>query len=240
MDPVTIAMLIATATSAIQGIAGGAQLRKANKLEEQYPRPTATTSDAINRLAGYSFGRTLDQDIPGGELYRNQIRGATASGIDAATRLSSGAEAFGQLGNLVRGEQAAYGEQSKLLASLVREAQNSYMNVLSGPVYQEERRVDYWNREMPYLQAAQAARELRGAGWQNMMAGVKNVGGTLAEYLGGRGHSTGSDVSMDDIGEYIKKYLDFGNLNNFNTPGMYMDSAVPKREGGISTGNYYG
>lgn len=112
MDPVTIAALIGAATSAIQGIAGAKQRKKADELEAQYPRPTATTSQSIKDLKGYAYGRMLDQDIPGGDIYRNQIAGATASGVRAASQMASGAEAYGALDRLVLGQQKQYSQMA--------------------------------------------------------------------------------------------------------------------------------
>lgn len=87
------------------------------------------------------------------------------------------------------------------------------MNVLQGPVYQEERRVDYWNKEMPYLQAAEAAKALRESGSQNMMAAVKNIGGVATSALTGnndilssllgRGTGGSGEVSDDVLAKII-------------------------------------
>ena len=216
MDPLTIMGLIGAATSAIQGISGAVQMSRAKKLEEQYPRPTAQTADAIKRLLGYSYGRTLDQDIPGGELYRNEIKGATSAGIRAATQLGAGSEAYGMLGKLVQGEQSSLSDLARLTAQQVSGARGDYMNVLSGPAYQEERRVDYWNKELPYLQAAEKAMQLRNAGAQNMMAGVKNIAGVASAAaqpdiytaLYGKGYNTGSgQMTPQQIQDYIDKYI---------------------------------
>jgi len=215
MDPVTIAALIGAATSAVQGIWGAFQEKKADKLEEQYPRPKATTSQSIKDLQGYAYARQLDQDIPGGEIYRNEIAGATASGLRAASQLGSGAEAYGLLDKLVLGQQKNYTQMAAQAAQQRYQAQGQYMDVLQGPVYQEERRVDYWNKEMPYLQAAQAAQALRESGGQNVMAAVKNIGGVatatqntdiLSSLLGkGTGGSAVSEKDLADIIAQITK-----------------------------------
>jgi hypothetical protein len=233
MDPLTIMALIGAATSAIQGIAGAVQMQKAKKLEAQNPRPTAETSEAIKRLMGYSYGRTLDQDIPGGELYRNEIKGATSAGIRAATQLGAGSEAYGMLGKLVQGEQSSIADLAKLSAQQVSGARGDYMNVLSGPAYEEERRVDYWNKELPYLQAAEKAMQLRNSGAQNMMAGVKNIAGVASAAaqpdmyaaLYGKGYNTGAGQMsikqiQDLIDSMLKKNATGGSGVEFN-PGNF-------------------
>jgi hypothetical protein len=210
MGPALIAALIGAATSAVQGIWGGSQLNKAKKLEEQYPRPEAQTSESIKKLLGYSYARTMDQDIPGGEMYRNEIKGATSAGLSAAKQLGSGAEAYGMLGQLVGREQGAMTDLAKLGMQRADAAKGDYMSVLEGPAYQEERRVDYWNKEMPYLQAAQTAQQLRMSGSQNIMAGFKNVAGMgtallgsdqtdISSALNGKGSSTGKQAMSPEL-----------------------------------------
>lgn len=213
MDPVTIAALIGAATSAVQGIWGAFQEKKASDLEKQYPRPKATTAQSIKDLQGYAYARQLDQDIPGGEIYRNEIAGATASGLRAASRLGSGAEAYGMLDKLVLGQQKNYSQMAAQAAQQRYQAQGQYMDVLQGPVYQEERRVDYWNKEMPYLQAAQAAQALRESGGQNIMASVKNIGGVATSALSGSndilssllGKGTGGSPEVSE--DFIKNLI---------------------------------
>lgn len=230
--------LIGAATSAIQDIAGEVQMQKAKKLEAQNPRPTAETSEAIKRLMGYSYGRTLDQDIPGGELYRNEIKGATSAGIRAATQLGAGSEAYGMLGKLVQGEQSSIADLARLSAQQVSGARGDYMNVLSGPAYQEERRVDYWNKELPYLQAAEKAMQLRNSGAQNMMAGVKNIAGVASAAaqpdmyaaLYGKGYNTGAgQMSMKEIQELIDSMF-----KKNTTPGTGLNT----NSFGLNVGNY--
>ena len=177
MAPAVIAALIGAATSAVQGIAGAVQKNKASQLESQYPRPEATMSPYIKKLMQYTYGRTFDQDVPGGEKYRNEIKGATSSGIKAASELGSGSEAYGMLGRIVGGEQSAFAEQGKTVAQMVMGARDQYSNVLAGPANQEWQRMDYWNNQLPYLQAAEAARSLNESGGQNIMAALKNIGG---------------------------------------------------------------
>lgn len=241
MDPVTIASLIGAATSAVQGIWGIAQQNKARRLEEQYPRPTAEMAPAIKQLMGYAYGRTLDQDIPGGEIYRNQIAGATASGIKAASAMGRGAEAYGALDRMVQGGQKSYAQMGAQAAQQRYNAQGNYMDVLQGPAYQEQRRVDYWNKEMPYLQAAQAAQQLRESGGQNIMAGVKNIGGIatsavagnndILSSLLGRGTGGSGEVSDDVLAKIISGLTISGDRRGPVQTGLWPSTSkinVPK------------
>ena len=216
MDPVTISALIGAATAAVKGISGLAQRNTAKRLERENPRPTATMSPYIKELLGYSRGRALDQDIPGGDIYRDRIAGATASGIRAASAMGGGAEAFGALDRMVQSGQRNMTEMGIRAAQQRYDAQGQYMNVLQGPAYQEERRVDYWNREMPYLMAAQRASQLRDVGAQNIMSGIGDVAGIASSYAGyrsneklmsslyGKGAGGSRDVTPEELNAILQ------------------------------------
>jgi hypothetical protein len=215
MAPAIVAAIIGAVPSVIQGIAGISQRNKANQLESQYPRPEASMSPYIKKLLEYSYGKTFDQDIPGGELYRNEIKGATSAGIRAASEMGSGAEAYGMLGKIVGSQNKSFTELAKMTAQRVAGAEENYMGVLSGPAYQEDRRVEYWNKEMPYLMAQQKAAQLRETGGMNIMAGVKNIAGLgmmaaapdLYSSVSGSGKSAGGSMSEDDMNKMIEKIL---------------------------------
>ena len=202
MAPAVIAALIGAATTAVQGIAGAVQRGKANKLESQYPRPEAEMSPYIKKLLQYSYGRTFDQDVPGGELYRNEIKGATSSGIRAASELGSGAEAYGMLSRIVGGEQRAFSEQGKTVAQNVMGARDNYQSILAGPANQDWQRVDYWNNQMPYLQAQQTGQRLNEVGGQNMMSAFNNIAG-IGTALIGSGKKAGTMFTDEQIQELI-------------------------------------
>src|ERR1035437_6374842 len=106
--------------SIFQAIMGGKQLNEAKKIESQNPRPTAEVAPAVNKLVNYNYGQTLNQDIPGGGIARDEIKGATAAGMNAASNLGSGSEAYGALGNLVGREQNSIGDLAKMTAQQVQ------------------------------------------------------------------------------------------------------------------------
>ena len=49
-----ITQLINLVPSIFQGIIGGSQLKKAERIEEQYPRPTAEVAPSVEKLVNYS------------------------------------------------------------------------------------------------------------------------------------------------------------------------------------------
>jgi len=200
--------------SIFQGITGASQLKRARKIEEQYPHPEAVVAPSIDKLVRYAYGQTLAQDIPGGELYRGEIKGATASGIRAASELGSGAEAYGMLGKLVGGEQSAMSGLAKILAQQIAGYKKDYMGTLPLRA-EEETRVWNWNEAQPYLQAQQIAQQLRYSGLGNIFSGMKNVFGSTAEFvnpeltsslLWGEGNNErGFNVTMAEILKYLKE-----------------------------------
>jgi len=200
--------------SIFQGITGASQLRKASRIEAEHPRPEATISPSIDKAVSYAYGQTLDQDIPGGEMYRNEIKGATAAGIKAASELGSGAEAYGMMGELVGRQQNQFGELAKLTASRVAGKEEAYLNTLPMKA-EEEQRVWDWNKAQPYLQAAQIAAQLRDSGTKNLYAGGANAFGAAAEWAspdfnssllhgGGVNKGMGDGISIEELISAIK------------------------------------
>jgi hypothetical protein len=194
--------------SIFQGIIGGSQLSKANKIEAQNPRPTAEIAPSINKMVDYAYGQTLDQDVPGGAMYRGEIKGATAAGMKAASELGSGSEAYGMLGQLVGREQNQFGDLAKLTAERVAGKESAYMNTL-GEKASEENRVWDWNKAQPYLMAAKVAAELRDSGMKNIYSGGANALGAGAEWAspdfnssvlwGSNNRGSGSGIPMDEL-----------------------------------------
>ena len=213
MDPISLAL--ASIPSLIKGIFGGFQLNKANKIESQNPRPTAEVAPAINQMVNYNQGLAQAQDIPGGEMARNQIGGATSAGINAASKLSSGAEGIGAVGKMVQSGQQAQEGLAQQTAQYVSANQGKYANSLQ-ELGQEQNRVWDWNKAQPYQQAAQMASQLRNSGMQNIMGGVSNLfGGAAAAttpdfnsaLASGGGYGGKGGMDMGAITKYVQDIL---------------------------------
>ena len=207
-----ITQILNLVPSIFQGITGASQLRKANALERQNKRPIAEIAPSVNKLTNYAYGQTLNQDIPGGEMYRNEIKGATAAGLRQASELGSGSEAYGMLGQLVGREQNSFGDLAKLTAQQVQSSKGEYMNALGVKAGEENRVWDY-NKAQPYQQAAATASQLRNSGTQNVFAGVKNAFGSTAELispdfnsslLNGGSTAGAATYSLEDIAKALK------------------------------------
>ncbi len=211
-----IAQVLNLIPSIFQGITGARQLSQAKRIEAENPRPEATIAPSVNKLVNYSYGRTLATDIPGGTIARDEIKGATAAGLRAASERAEGSEAFGLMGDMVGREQNAFSDLAGRTAREVAGYQGDYMNAL-GVKANEENRVWNWNEADPYIMAAQVAQQLRDSGLKNVSSGMKNIFGSGAEYMAsqspdfqssllfGRGNTgKAENYNMDDIMEAIK------------------------------------
>jgi hypothetical protein len=195
-----------------KGIMGGKQLKEAGQIESQNPRPNAEVAPAISQMVNYNRGLSQSQDIPGGEMYRNEIKGATASGMNAASQLGSGSEAYGMLGKLAGQQNNAMGGLAQQTSQYVSGKQGEYANSLQS-LGQEQNRVWDWNKAQPYLQAAQMAAQLRGSGMQNLFGGISGAAGAGSEMAqpdfnsainSGKGYGgQGGSGSMADVMKFI-------------------------------------
>jgi hypothetical protein len=236
-----IAGLIAAIPSIIQLVQGGQQKKEAQQIENQNPRPNMPIPESINKYANYAYGRTLNQDIPGGDIYRNEIKGATAAGMRAASELGGGAEAYGMMGNLVGREQNAYGNLAKLTAQQVAGYQGDYMDALRVKGGAESQQFG-WNEAEPYMRAANIAMALRNSGIKNQFAGVSSLAGIGAEAVGGqdmmaalntdnpstsyREDQGGLDNFLRTLLDKLKKKPGVADTSNLSSPDLFTTPSI--------------
>lgn len=191
-----------------QSVTGWWQLEEAKKLEKDYPRPTAEIAPSVNTMTNYLYGKSQSRDIAGGDIARGEIKGATSSGIKAASELGSGAEAYGALGKMVGSEQNAFaqlagktGEQNLDWGKMYAQA----LQVKAG----EENRVREWNDFAPYLQAANLAAQYRSSGTQNLIGGIVGGGQNAVQDFDTAFSDTGSKSSSSSMSDAdIQKIID--------------------------------
>jgi len=157
-----------------QSVTGWWQLEEAKDLEKEFPRPTAEIAPSVNTMTNYLYGKSQSRDIAGGDIARGEIKGATSSGIKAASELGSGAEAYGALGKMVGSEQNAFAQLAGKTAEQNLDWGKMYAQALQAKAG-EENRIWEWNKAAPYLQAANLAAQYRSSGTQNLIGGI--VGG---------------------------------------------------------------
>jgi len=209
-----VAQVLNIIPSIFQSIVGIGQMGKARRLEEQNVRPEAVIAPSVDKMVNYSYGRTLAQDTPGGEIARNEIKGATAAGMRAASELGGGAEAYGMLGQLAGREQNAFSDLAKTTAQQVAGYDANYQDSLMTKA-NEENRVWQWNEAQPYLSAAAIAQQLRNTGPQNISSAIKNIGGSTAEYInpdfnssllyGNDNPGTKGEYSIEDVAKVVNQ-----------------------------------
>ncbi len=218
-----LAAIISAIPAIYQGISGAVQRNRANKIEDQNPRPDASIMESINKLVNYNYGRTLVNDIPGGDLYRDEIKGASAAGIRAASELNKGSEAYGALGKIISNEQGSFADMAKVTAQQVAGYQGNYANSLLAKANEEERMWN-WNTGNKYLQAAQIAAQLRNSGTQNIFSGISNLAGVASESIAPDFHSSlngygatsnnRSNITADDVAKIIQSLPNFKSYND--------------------------
>lgn len=135
-------------------------------------------------MTGYAKGLTQRGDMPGGQLMRDQIGEATASGITAMKGMGTGAEAYGGISQLVQGQLGALRNQSLDLATLNQQGVGNYLDAL-GMQAGEEAKAWQWNEADPYIMAANKAAMLEKGGIEGTMAGISDIAGVGAGFLGG-------------------------------------------------------
>ncbi len=189
-----------------QSVTGWWQLNEAKKLEKDYPRPTAEVAPSVDKLTNYLYGKTKDQDIPGGEIARNEIKGATATGIKAASELGSGSEAYGALAGMVGSEQNQFSKLAQQTLGQAVDYDKLYKDAMLAKAG-EENRVFSWNKIEPYLQAANLASQYRSTGTQNLIGGILGGGQNSVQSFdtafSSDSSSSGSSLSDEDIQKIV-------------------------------------
>lgn len=180
--------LLGIIPSIIQAIQSKKMMKQADELESQYTRPGYEMAPSVTGMVDYAKGLTHRGDMPGGQMFRNQLGEATAAGITAMKEMGTGAEAYGGISQLVRGEQEGLRGQQMDLANLIQQSQGQYLDTL-GVQAGEERAKWEWEEADPYIMAAGKAAELRKSGTEGRMDAFSDMAGVGAGFLGG----------MDDV-----------------------------------------
>lgn len=195
-----ISQIISSAPSSFQMFFGGSQMNEAKKLEKQTVRPLAEIAPSVDRLTNYLYGKTMARDIPGGEIARNEIKGATAAGMRAASELGSGAEAYGALRQMALGEQNMFSQLAKDTLKQQMDYDEMYKNALLTKA-DEENRVWTMNKWQPYLESVDRINWLRSSGMQNQFSGASGLADTASQYVNTLGVSSsngGGDGQLSD------------------------------------------
>lgn len=177
-----------------KGIFGGI---KANKLERNNIRPTATVNSNIVRNVG-------DASIAAQTGLTDRVYNNALGQLN--TGLNAGARQIGRMGGTasVASTLQAYNQGINNLAAQDQQAQMQNQNRLYGArntLANEQQRVWNWNEGGRYNEMAQRIAQLRGVSQQNVFNGLTTLA-TQAENLDGLGNNThvpadGSNVNLN-------------------------------------------
>ena len=176
--------LLGLVPSIIQAIQSKKLMKQADELESQYRRPGYEIPSSVTGMVDYAKGLTQRGDMPGGQMYRNQLGEATAAGITAMKEMGVGSEAYGGISQLLRGQQEGLREQQLDLSRLNQMGESQYLQSL-GVQAGEERAKWEWEEADPYIMAAGKAAELRKSGLEGRMDAFSDMAGVGSSFLGG-------------------------------------------------------
>ena len=177
-----ISQIVGTVPSLFQIGYGRSLMKEASELERQTVRPEAEMAPSTSSLTNYLYGKTMAQDIPGGEIARNEIKGATAAGIRAASEMWSGAEAYGALRGMVGNEQNMFAKLTQQTLNQNMDYDRMYADAMRAKA-DEENKMWQWNKMQPYLQSVDTVNWLRSAGMQNQFGGLQGLAGSTSQFM---------------------------------------------------------
>jgi len=202
--PIPLALGIAAAPSIVKGIAGIAGIFKGNKMAKNNPFPTETVNQNYVKNSAIADQMAL-VGLPQ-QQYNNSIQ-------------NIGRNQSAVLNQLSRSNNSGAGLQSLLRASndatMNLDAQDAQARLRNqgiamqqrGILGQQQDKVWDWNNKQKYIQQANAAAAVQGAGRQNAFGALTDLSQLGQSYLGGQigGQNTGTQLPGQN--GYINKYL---------------------------------
>lgn len=179
-----IAALLASIPSVIKGVGGALQWAKGRKIEKQNPFPSdlqRTVPESVKKATGVMEGMTRAQDLPGGDIYRNQIWKGVSQGMGALREAGPGAVLSGVQG-LVGGAQDQFAGMQAGLMEQIERAKVGYTGALGAQGGYEADAEDFKNQLAlrQYEQAAASSSAMKGAGISNLFNAASDIGGVGA------------------------------------------------------------
>ena len=195
------AALIAGVPALIKGIGGWLQHRKGKKMAAANVRPDFPTNlertvpESVKQATAVFEGMTRNQDLPGGDIFRNQVWKGVSKGMSSLREAGPGAILAGTQG-LVQGAQDTFGGMQANLMQQIEAAKVGYGQALGVEGQYEAQAEDFKNQlalqkhaeDMgQFQQTAAAASAMKGAGLQNMFGAASDIAGIGAtSYLGAK------------------------------------------------------
>lgn len=224
MDPFTAMMLLKAGISAVPALgklgAGIWQSIKGNRIEKQNPYPDwleKTVPDSILKATGLMEKLAGAEDLPGGDLYRNQLSKSTAQGLEAARDMGPGA-ATSTIPGLVQSEQDALANLGMKFADYKVGATKDLATQL-GLQGQYESAAEQFNNMLvldKYKSAMASASAMKGAGIQNLFGGLSDLAG-----VGAYSYGNLKTKNMVDSGELSPGAMNWGMNQGYGMGYMY-------------------
>jgi len=149
-------------------------------------RPQMEVPESVNEMVRLYREQAGMQRLPGQDIIEGNIRGATATGIEAAKDLSGGAGGLGAVTQMIAGQQDRFSDLGINLAEMVERNKGRLAGALGQKGEFEQRAWD-WNKAMPwqrrYGEAYGEGQAREGAGVQNIWSGITRAGSSVSDML---------------------------------------------------------
>ena len=222
-------------TGLIQGVK---QKKEGEELANSLDRPTFETPDAYKEAVGIQRDMVAPQALAGAGFTEQQIRSTTGEGIrglqevagDPASLLQTALQLYSNQQEQLGGLGA---QQSQFMANQKIGQTGRLQDLLKGQAAYEEKEFEI-NEFQPYLQAAQAAAALKGAGMQNIQGGLSAMAGGAATAIGdkmqldmyekllGGGNNSPASKGLQSAKGYMSQDFGAGSNNMFGGADMQM------------------
>lgn len=201
---------------------GSSQRRKGLKRQREAEamwqhRPQMEVPESVNEMVRLFRQQAGMQRLPGQDIIEGNIRGSTATGIEAAKDLSGGAGGLGAVTQMIAGEQDRFSDLGINLAEMVERGKGR----LAGALGQKggwEQRAWEWNKAMPwqrrYGEAYGEGQAREGAGIQNIWSGITGAGTAASDMLiggatGKGGVGGGGEEGLASLFAQLKQIFPF-------------------------------
>jgi hypothetical protein len=228
--------------AAIQGITSVAQLGQANKMQKELgSRVNYQIPEEAKRALALYQNMAVSSTMPGQQFMQNAIDTQQAKALGGATRAAtSSQDLLGVMTNL--GEQGMEQQQQLGLAAAQNytERQQDYAGALGTMAgYQEKVTAD---KQQDWYERAAAAREMKGAGLENLMGAAQGIGqmGMMNMMYGG----DAVDAVRPSLSEGVEKISSIGasqlpwssNARLMGRDGKPMPFSIPSLPAGQLSG----
>jgi len=219
--PIPIALAaagISAIPSIIKGVSGLFQIGKGNRLAKQNVRPTQLVNENIAKNAAMAE-QMANQGLPQAQ-YNQAIQGINRNQSGAYAGLGRSANPSAGLASLVRaGNDAVLGLTAA--DSQARIGNQRFAFGQRSALANEQKDVFNWNSKQKYIENAQAAAALQGAGRQNAFGGLSDlatIGQTVS--TAGQGSTPNMPNQLGVLTQAAQPRL-YGYNGNFKTNRLY-------------------